>query len=306
MRPNDVPMSWEDFVREKGPFSIAIDGYVAEGPRLDPRIPAANFDHHKGVARLETRATCAQVHFEIQLGLFKLFRDEDGPRAKVYANDCDEDVCMTWLQLANPHLAGSIINPRLNQLVDLVDRLDSTAGMFPYPVDMPLLRELAWVFEPYRRFRLAGGLDTREAGAFTSIVTDVELRIMQFILGRNKTARMDVRYKRLNTGTGWTLIEEIGPYGRQGALSDGVRAFITAREHRGGGWAYIVGRLSEAIPFPVPQILSCCDNAEGNPLHHWGGGTTIGGSPRAIPSRLDPSRVYEIAEEETLKFIGGK
>ena len=303
IRPQDAPLSWGEFVSRWGPFSIAIDGYVADRPILDPRLPAANFNHHENVSRLETRATCAQVHIEIQLGLFQLFRNRRGPNVDVYANDCDEDVCLTWYLLNHGWIAQSIINPRLNKLVDLVDRLDTTAGMFPFPIDMPALTELAWVFEPYRRFRVGGGLERRDPAAFLDIVFSVEKRIESFVIGSNHSLPIDVRYETVKHGAGWVMIEEIGPYGRQGALADGIRAYIVVRKRADGKWAYSVGRVSEFIPFPVLEILKALNDQEGEGPDHWGGGTTIGGSPRSTGSCLSPDQVFEIVEREVEKFV---
>ena len=303
VRPKDPPISWQDFVQKYGKYSIALDGYVADSPKLDPLVPVANFNHHENVSRLETRATCAQVHMLIQLGLFKLFRDEDGPRADLYVNDCDEDVCLSVAQLRHPHLAESVINPGLNRLVELSDKLDTTAGLFPFSTDMPVLEELAWVYEPYRRFRLSGGLDSRDEGAFESIITDVENRIISFIVGKQKKVRLDIRYKVIKSGTGWAMIEEIGPYGRQGALSDGIRAFVAVRQRNDGKLACSVGRVSECIPFPIPQILKRLTLVENSPTNEsWGGGSTIGGSPRVSGSRLSVDEIFSVVEEETRIF----
>lgn len=301
VRPKDLPMSWNDFVEKYGEFSIALDGYVADSPKLDPLIPAANFNHHENVSRLETRATCAQVHLLIQLGLFKLFRNDNGPRADLYVNDCDEDVCLSVAQLRHPHVAESVINPGLNRLVELSDKLDTTAGLFPFSTDMPVLEELAWVYEPYRRFRLSGGLDSRDPDSFESIITDVEHRIISFIVGKQKSVRLDTRYKTIKSGTGWAMIEEIGPYGRQGALSDGIRAFVAVRQRMDGKLACSVGRVSECIPFPVTSILKELSKAE-KTSESWGGGSTIGGSPRIKGSGLTEDQIFEIVEQETLAF----
>ena len=304
VRPKDSPMSWTDFVQKCGKYSIALDGYVADSPRLDPFVPVANFNHHENVSRLETRATCAQVHLLIQLGLFKLFRDEDGPRADLYVNDCDEDVCLSVAQLRHPHIAESVINPGLNRLVELSDKLDTTAGLFPFSTDMPVLEELAWVYEPYRRFRLSGGLDSRDSGAFESIITDVENRIISFIVGKQKRVRLDIRYKIIKSGTGWTMIEEIGPYGRQGALGDGIRAFVAVRQRNDGKLACSVGRVSECIPFPIPQILKTLTLAENSTTNEsWGGGSTIGGSPRVSGSNLTKDEIFALVEQETQIFL---
>ena len=302
VRPKDFPMSWDNFVKKCGAYSIALDGYVADSPKLDPLVPAANFNHHENVSRLETRATCAQVHLLIQLGLFKLFRDEDGPRADLYVNDCDEDVCLSVAQLRYPHIAESVINPGLNRLVELSDKLDTTAGLFPFSTDMPVLEELAWVYEPYRRFRLSGGLDSRDAGAFESIITDVEHRIISFVVGKQKRVRLDIRYRVIKSGTGWAMIEEIGPYGRQGALSDGIRAFVAVRRRSDDKLACSIGRVSECIPFPVPTILGELSKAEISD-ESWGGGSTIGGSPRTNGSSLNVDQIFEIVEHETKVFL---
>ena len=157
MRPDLPPMSGVAFREMAGPFSVAIDGFVREGPWFDASLPSKCFNHHEGVSRLETRATCAQVMLAVRQGFYRRFRDGDGPRAAVYANDCDEDVCMSWFLLKHHALSAQILNPLLNRLVHMVDLLDTTAGAYPFPEDLPALHGLAWVFEPYRRFRLAGG-----------------------------------------------------------------------------------------------------------------------------------------------------
>lgn len=306
MRPQDTPITWSKFIDRAGPYSIAIDGYVADRPILDSRFPAANLNHHENVSRLETRASCAQALLEIRLGLFKVFRKNNEPEARIFANDCDEDVCLTYYLLSHSWIAESVINPRLNKLVSLVDLLDTCSGMYPLPIDMPILSELAWVFEPYRRFRMSGGLEKRDPAAFTDVVTNVCNRIEKFIIGENGAIPLDARYKVLKRGTGWAMIEEIGPYGRQGALADGIQAFISAKQRADGRWTYSICRISELIPFPVPEILVACDEAEGNPSDHWGGGTTTGGSGRNTGSRQNPDHVFTVAEATTLKFLEDK
>ena len=77
MRPQDPPLTWKMFCEKTQPFSIAIDGYVAEGPQDDLQGPRANFNHHEGVHRLATRSTCEQILVSARTGLFSLF-DLDG------------------------------------------------------------------------------------------------------------------------------------------------------------------------------------------------------------------------------------
>ena len=293
IRPQDQAMTWDEFRRTKPPFAIAIDGYVKEKPHYDLSGPYANFNHHEGVSRLETRATCAQVHMAIRLGLYKSFRDKNGPRAEIYTNDCDEDVCLSWFLLSHPHIAESMINPALNRLIDVSEKMDTTAGMYPLSVDTPILHQIAWVMEPYRKFRLSGGLDNRDPDSFLNVITNVCNRIEQHIIGNSESIPLDIRYEKVGGGKEWVLIREVGPYGRQGAFADGIRAFVSVRERPDGKWTYSIGRASEFIPFDVTKIISTLNQYETGP-DRWGGGTTIGGSPRTTGSCISPERVSEI------------
>lgn len=296
VKSNTSPLSWEEFRAETDPYSIALDGYVAEGPAFDPSGPWRNFNHHEGVDRLATRATCGQVLMDLRQGLFDLFRDDDGPRADVYVNDCDEDVCLSWFLLKHHTLATQSINPLLNRLVHMEDALDTTAGAYPFPKDAVVLREMAWVFEPYRQFRLSGGLGRREANQFTSVITDVEHRILSHITGRGEELPLDLRYDVVGGGKGWSLVEEHGSMARTGMFADGIRAFVSVRDHGDGRYTYTVGRMSHFIDFPIVDLLAALDKAEGGE-DHWGGGNTIGGSPRVTGSRLTPEQVTAIIED---------
>jgi hypothetical protein len=298
MRPDIPPMTGEEFKKLAGPFSIAIDGFVREGPWYDPSLPAKCFNHHEGVSRLETRATCAQVLVSVRQGFFRRFRDADGPRAKVYANDCDEDVCLSWFLLKNNAITAQTMNPLLNRLVYMVDLLDTTAGAYPFPEDLPGLHALAWVFEPYRRFRFSGGLVHRDPAAFRSIVTDVEQRISAHIAGHGREIPIDTRYEILSTEGSWVHVREVGTQARIGMFADGIRAFVSSSRY-GDQWMHIIGRMSDYIDFPVLEILHALNEAEGllDSDNRWGGGNTIGGSPRIRGSRLGPQEVAVVVRE---------
>lgn len=306
VRPSDPPLAWDAFCAATPPFSIALDGYVADGPRFDPKGPRQNFNHHEAVSRLETRATCGQVLVAARQGLFDCFRDAEGPRADVYVNDCDEDVCTAWFLLRHCHFAESATNPLLNRLVGIEDMLDTTAGGYPFPPELEALQELAWVFEPYRRFRITGAIDRRKPDEFLGVITDVEHRIMAHIAGRGQRIPLDTRYERIGGGRGWVMVKEIGAQARTGMFADGNRAYVSVRERPQGGFGYTVGRMSQYIQFPVPEILSALNAAEGLTTDRWGGGDTIGGSPRATGSTLTPDEVARVVETVLEKYRNGK
>jgi hypothetical protein len=298
MLPQIPPRTWAQFCAESEPFSIALDGYVADGPRFDPSGPRANFNHHEIVNRLATRATCAQILIAIRQGLFSRFRNARGQRAIVYANDCDEDVCTSVFLLRNSHLVVTAMNPLINRLVSMEDVLDTTAGAYPYPKDLPALGELAWVFQPYRRFRLGGGLDEKDPAAFEAVLTDVCNRISQYVIGRGQTVELDMRYDSIGGGKNWTLVREIGANGRTGMFADGIRAYVSVRERPNGNYTYTIGRMSPFIDFDVQAIIAKLNELEGttDTEDRWGGGDNIGGSPRVAGSRLTAEEVTAAVE----------
>ena len=59
--------------------SIAIDGYVNEGPWLNLDSLHANFNHHEGVDRLATRCTAAQLALAVRMGRLVAFFDGTEP-----------------------------------------------------------------------------------------------------------------------------------------------------------------------------------------------------------------------------------
>ena len=300
MNPRDPPCQWEVFKDTKPTFSIALDGYVSGPPRFSPSGPYATFNHHEGTSRLETRATCAQVLMAIRQGLFRCFRKDGQPHAIVYVNDCDEDVCAAYFLLKHGWLSDHAMNPLLNRLVAIEDLLDATAGAYPFPADLPALRELAWVFEPYRRARLSGELDRKGPATYRGVVEDVESRILRHLTGKGDEIALDTRYERLGGGSGWAMIQEVGAQAKTGVLSDGIYAYVAVRQRPDGRWTYVVGRMSLFIDyFQVPAILDALNAAEdttGKP-DRWGGGDTIGGSPRVAGSKLAPDEVRRIVSE---------
>ncbi len=191
------------------------------------------------------------------------------------------------------------MNPLVNRLVYLEDALDATAGAYPFPKDSQALRELAWIFEPYRRFRISGEIEKKDPDSFLSVITDVEHRIMRHITGHGLEILLDTRFERLGGGAGWSMIRETGAQGRTGAFSEGIRAYVSVRERPDGRYTYTIGRMSPFIRFNIVSMLARLNEAEGttDTKDRWGGGNTIGGSPRVAGSKLTPEEVQTIINE---------
>jgi len=302
------PMNFKSFVQTHEPYTVALDGYVKGGPQWErtPQGPYITMNHHEDVDRLATRATCAQTLMAIRQGLFGLFRDASGPRADVYVNDCDEDVCTSWFLLKHHCLVQGTMNPMLNRLVAMEDALDSTAGAYPFPADLPMLGELNWVFEPYREFRSSGGISLRRPLQFANVIDLVEHRIMQHITGAGKSVPLDTRYNRLGGGVGWAMVDEIGANARTGMFSNGISAYVAVRPRADGRHTYTVGKMSPFVPFDVIRTLDALADAEWSKKSdptapdgddRWGGSDSVGGSPRVGGSALSPKEVEDIVNE---------
>jgi len=297
--PEVSGISWENFCDYYPAFSASLDGFVNVGPRFDEKKVMVNFNHHEEVDRLATRATCAQVLMAIRQGMFHKFRDSFGPIVNVYVNDCDEDVCTSWFLLHNYHMVVGSMNPVINKLVSMEDALDSTAGAYPFPADLPALKELAWVFEPYRHFRLNGGLEKRSSATFKSIILDVEHRIMQHVTGHGSSISLDTRYDIIGGGSGWVMVKEIGAHARTGMFGDGIKAYVSVRERKDNRWTYTLGKLSPFIPFDLIKLTEVFNKEDFavTTLDKWGGGNNIMGSPRVGGSLLDPEMLSQLIKE---------
>lgn len=292
--PDALP-SWPDFVRDHGPFAIALDGFVPEAPHFDPVRRCVNFNHHEGVARLETRATCAQAWLAVRQGLYSSLCHNGQPEATLYVNDCDEDVCLSTFVLMYGHTLEVPERILLNRLVGATDLLDSTAGAFVF-AEEHILPTIAWIYRPYREFRLSGQLAERDPSAFLRVIREVHDRIWAYFRGEDEEAAVDTSFEILGSYPTWLHVREIGEQAKFGIFAQ-TDAFVTSSPY-GTGWMHILGRRSEFIPFPVPDLLACLSDAEkrlGGGL--WGGGTTIGGSPRQEGSRLSPEAVAQIIQK---------
>ena len=297
-----LTMSWQEFTRQEPAHSIALDGFVPEGPRFNPSGPWANFNHHEGVARLETRATCAQVLIALRQGLMSTF---DPKQVRLYVNDCDEDVCLSVFLLRKHRLAAERMNPLLNRLVFMEDMLDTTGGAYAFSEDLKSLQQLLWIFEPYHEFRTSGALDQRQADEFHTVIASVGDRISAYLEGSPGRVSPDTRFEVLEKLPQFSVVRETGRNGRLGVYQSGVPAFIAVRPISEDRFAYTLARSSQFVSFPIPKILKALNVEEVHawrgmveemPEGSWGGSDVIAGSPRT-GSALAPKRVIEVVRK---------
>jgi hypothetical protein len=246
---------------------------------------------------LATRSTSEQVHVEIKLGLFDTFRKDGVPEAHIYVNDPDEDTCLAWWLLKNNDQVRKYPDPRINRLVYCEDRLDSTAGAYPFG-DTSMRRKMAWIFQPYYGARFDGRVAQMEEAEMRQIIESVEERIDRYVLDESGELSLKGNYEIIGGGAGWTFTRETGPASRMAMYNDGITAFAAlVVEKSDGSFVYTLGRRSVWTPFDLQKLYVRLNQEESRLVtdgNRWDGSDTIGGSPRETGSRLSPERLQKI------------
>ena len=279
-------------VEAKDNYQVALDGYVPREPFHDEKNKVINFNHHELVNRLATRATCAQVLVAIRQGMMDIFRVKNEITVDVHVNDCDQDVCLSWFLIKNHHLVVHAANPMINRLVHMEDMLDSCGGTYPFDRDTPMLKELAWIFQPYTLFRLSGGIERRNCEEFKNVIDSVCQRIMSYMTGNTNAIDLDIQYEVQYRSPTWSMIQEHGKDDRMAYWSEGIRAFVAYRINK-DKYTYTIGRMSQFVQFDIPGLINDLNAMESG----WGGSDTIGGSPRGIGSYITPTEMVKIVNK---------
>lgn len=305
-----VVLPWETFCAQRPAPAIALDGFVAGPPRCDMRGPWVNLNHHEGVNRLATRATCEQVLVSLRMGLLDSFRPATDPHGEasgaLYVNDVDEDVCLsTWLFRNEALLYASNRVESIHRLVHMEGLLDTTAGAYPLPLDTPELQELAWVFQPFHQRCRGPGASSLTVKDKAEVVDEVCRHIGRYVRGEAGQVKLDLRYEKVGGGPGWSLVKETGLHSRTAMRAHGVRAFATIRPRADGRHNYAIARMSPYIDFPLEALFKALNAAEGIPpgaSDRWDGGDTVGGSPRIAGSGLSPQQLAEVINAELARL----
>ena len=320
-------VDWDVFKVESAQHDVgamALDGYVSGAPAFDRIVnhegrilSVKNFNHHEDVERLATLATCAQVDLAIKSGLTDAFRDVRGNfAAKVFVNDSDQDVCAAVWLLRHKELVLHTGNPMVTRFVTVAGIMDMTAGSYPFDGDSQMLRELNWINDPYNRARLTGEATSSDPEVHRSIIDSVGERISKHIAGRGDSKDLDMRFDPLDKGNGWTMIREVGPQGKLGAINEGAKALIQIRDQDPEHIHVSFWRQSEYVPLDFPKIMERLRERELEKRielglvpketrelsANWGGGTTTFGSPRIIGTVLDKDEIGAIADEFSIAY----
>jgi hypothetical protein len=295
-------VSWEAFCHQTPPGSIALDGLVVGGPKLDEDSLRANFDHHSGVVRAATMSTARQVYFAIMGGLLEQFAEAG--ELRVYINDPDQDTCLaTWFLMEHALFLKIGEDARMTALLDVCDRLDITAGAFPMVLDDPVVRQYNWVFSPYCELRKSGMLAMADAAVMRSTVLAVHANLEAYFQGRAEERPFDTRHELLHVSGPyryWVVDEIGGTEARSVLFSRGLldRYVSLVARRPDGRFIYTIGRRSQHIPnFPLRELYAALNAAEGlDAATGWNGSDIVGGSSRERGSCLEWQQVCAVID----------
>jgi hypothetical protein len=219
------------------------------------------------------------------------------PIARVYINDVDQDVCLSyWLPKNSEKLEGLRFENVLFQLILFEDILDASAGAYPINPDNPQIRRQAWIYEPYAQARTDGSIYSMSKKEMEDILRSVCDRIDAAIRGRSGEIELDTRFKKIGGEPGWQLILEEGPYARTKLFSENIKAYVALVGNSEDTYAYTIGKMSPFVMFPLERIYEALNKTEGlsSQENCWGGSAIIGGSPRKTGSMLSPQKVEKV------------
>ena len=277
------------FCEMKAP-AIALDGCVQGPSKVSAAGPHASFNHHEGVDRLSTRATCEQVLLSVAQGLWDQMPPGGEPEADVHVNDADPDVCTALWVLDHPGLAD---HPAVQRLVAAEGILDTTGAYWCPPwIDENLLAELAWIFEPYHSARDEGLPNDVEG--LQQLIKEVSERITAHVDGEGERRPAWGEFDVVAKLGSVTAIVESGPYARMACGRAGIQAVVAERESAGRR-VVTLAKASPFVPVDLVEAYRCLNEIEGCPTDdQWGGSDLIGGSPRGRGTLLPLTTILEV------------
>ena len=272
-------------------FSIALDGYV-KGPVIDLQNHKFSFDHHYGVIRHITSATCVQVADALLLGF-------NPNNYTVYVNDVDGDTVFSVFLLLN---GFNEKNVELRWLVEGIGKVDAHGPgyILMYYQYKTVGHFYDYVLEPLNKIKKEKKYETCDLKE----LLDVCLKNLEFwannefrITDKKEEKSYEIYFTK-NTGYSCEnfIMASSNNYCVDLLYKEGYTKFVIFQEQEDRSFAYTIGKKSEFVNFNVNGILSELNEIENG----WGGGSTIGGAPRnkdGSRSKLLPGHVLDIVKK---------
>jgi hypothetical protein len=276
-----------------------LDGYV-QGPFVDLPLNRFSFDHHGGCVRHATLSTCEMTLDALRVGF-------SAAGLTIYINDLDVDTVLAVWLLQTPAAA------RVERVAVAVRAMGRIDALGPAAGSAERESALRWALAPMTHpdeLRLQSEAEWRETldqcierlNHWLDAGAPLQAESMQV------AEAPEPAFELLHDGGVWQLLKSDGGVNTfAAAYRRGVFAAVVARPLADGSVEYTVGKASEFVRhFDVPAVLAALATAELASHQdqrtdcNWGGGSTIGGSPRnpdGSASRLGPARVAAVIDE---------
>lgn len=265
--------------------SIALDGAV-RGPLIDNENLKYSFDHHENCIRHVSNATCVQVLDAILLGF-------DSKNYNVYLNDIDADTIASICLLSYPEIAK---NHEIQSFIRNLGIIDAHGPAYPLPQSF---------YEKMDGF-IFYVMESFDKKNHTFSESDLEQLVYRCIdnfkiwvnnaLVVHKTNEENRTYKITHqTQKDWIMVTS-DFYIFDLLYELGHNKIIFWKEAINNTYSYTIGKKSEFVSFPIRKILESLNKIE----EGWGGGSTIGGSPRlqdGSRSKIPPEKLIELVNE---------
>lgn len=266
-------------------YSIAIDGAVA-GPQIDTENHRFSFDHHAGCLRFCTQSSCQQAQTAILLGL-------DSEKYTLYLNDCDIDVAASVWLLQNPDRVKETL---VTKLINAIGIADSHAGAINLN---GMSKTVEWVSSVELDFKKdKGSYDSICSGNLRHILDATLRRIDQYVNGEaaieiSKQEKHE-EYKILYNQNGFVVVESDNSHIYSTLYSAGFDRIVLVRHLENSSLAVSLAKRSDFVDnFNLIKMYEELNKIEPN----WGGGSSIGGSPRnpdGTRSKLPLEKIIEV------------
>ncbi len=310
-------------VRKSSNSRIYLDGVAQCGPFMDLEKHVYNFDHHEGVVRPFTLATCEQVLVMVMKGM-----DLRGRDWKIYANEPDLDTILSiWLllnhvrlkQKAPDELQGLYTLVRLESLIDAhglelihmsglpLELLNKTRKIIDYlrEEEIDLKRHAVWEESDF----------LEHTALVLQKIDRMIYRSDEFLdfMDLQELARVEIVNNRFAVAVASPQgIYEIEPFL---ARLYGENIAIVILQNESGG--YTLRRMDHFMPGdlkPIYNKLNFLDPVVRcrNDKNQWGGSGDIGGSPRGVGTELTPLEIADACRDvfhppslmqRTLRFL---
>lgn len=291
--------------RKSGERTIFLDGAAAGEPFMDHERQVYNLDHHEGVERSITLATCEQALIMVRKGL-----NLKEKNWVIHSNEPDLDTIFAiWLLLNHMHISPershvfSEIVPlvRLEGIIDSLGLEHTDLLAFPAELYEKTRRKLERLREDELLLKKEGRWNDVDATAYTCSMLkkldNIIFRVSDFrdFKGVVEIARAEIT--RFDTAVIYHC--DMGIYELEEYLTRlyGKKpTFIFLQRDRRN---YTVRKGDMFSPLKterIYEILNAFDPAVSghDPENRWGGSTDIGGSPRATGTALPASRIMEL------------